>query len=79
MAEIGPLKETDMNFAMYLINLLKQPSTYAGFASLAAALGLHFSAVQLNSISTFLMSVGGLLAVFISESGSPPPPPPAAH
>jgi hypothetical protein len=47
------------------VNRLKEPSTYAGVASLALALGL--SDVQWEAISAAVAGLAGLAAVFLME------------
>jgi len=49
----------------WIIARLREPSTYAGLAGLAAAVGL--SDPQWQAISVAVMGVAGLLAVFIHE------------
>ena len=49
-----------------LVNRLKEPSTYAGFAALAIVLGI--SADQFAAGATAAAAVFGLIAVFIGES-----------
>lgn len=55
-----------MNFVHWLLARLKEPSTYAGFAGLALALGL--SDVQWAAISTAVAGLAGVAAVFLSEA-----------
>lgn len=49
----------------YFIDLLKQPSTYAGLAGIAAAFGL--SAPEWAAISGALAGIFGAVAFFVSE------------
>lgn len=54
-----------MKFVSWLVNRLKEPSTYAGVASLALAFGL--SDVQWEAISAAVAGLAGLAAVFLME------------
>ena len=49
----------------WILGRLREPSTYAGLAGLAAALGL--SDPQWQAVSVAVMGVAGLLAVLIHE------------
>jgi hypothetical protein len=55
-----------MNFVHWLLARLKEPSTYAGFAGLALAVGL--SDVQWAAVSTAVAGLAGVAAVFLSEA-----------
>lgn len=55
-----------MVILLWLLARLKEPSTYAGFAGLALALGL--SDVQWAAISTAVAGLAGVVAVFLSET-----------
>jgi hypothetical protein len=54
-----------MKFVSWLVNRLKEPSTYAGVASLALALGL--TDAQWQAISAAVAGLAGLAAVFLME------------
>jgi hypothetical protein len=54
-----------MNFVSWLLNRLKEPSTYAGFAGLALAFGL--SDVQWSAVSALVAALAGAAAVFLAE------------
>ena len=54
-----------MKFVSWLVNRLKEPSTYAGVASLALALGR--TDVQWEAISAAVAGLAGLAAVFLME------------
>jgi hypothetical protein len=58
-----------MNFVSWLVNRLKEPSTYAGFAGLALAFGL--SDAQWAAVSTVVASLAGVIAMFLSETPAP--------
>jgi hypothetical protein len=55
-----------MALILWLLARLKEPSTYAGFAGLALAVGL--SDVQWAAISTAVAGLAGVAAVFLSEA-----------
>jgi len=52
-----------MKMVSWIVNRLKEPSTYAGVASLALALGL--TDVQWEAISAAVAGLAGLAAVFL--------------
>jgi hypothetical protein len=54
-----------MSIVHFILKRLKEPSTYAGVASLALALGL--TDVQLEAISAAVAGLAGLAAVFLME------------
>jgi len=58
-----------MNFVSWLVNRLKEPSTYAGFAGLALAFGL--SDAEWAAVSTAVAGLAGVVAVFLSETPAP--------
>jgi hypothetical protein len=58
-----------MNFVSWLVNRLKEPSTYAGFAGLALAFGL--SDAEWAAVSTAVAGLAGVIAVFLSETPAP--------
>jgi len=49
----------------FVLNRLREPSTYAGLAGLAAAVGIAEPLYQ--AISAVVMAVAGLAAVVMSE------------
>jgi hypothetical protein len=58
-----------MNLVSWLVNRLKEPSTYAGFAGLALAFGL--SDAEWAAVSTVVASLAGVIAMFLSETPAP--------
>lgn len=54
----------------YIIERLKEPSTYAGLGALLAAAGIHLSDAQVGSITALALAVGGALSVFLPERKS---------
>ena len=49
----------------FVLKRLREPSTYAGFAGLAAAVGIAEPLYQ--AISAVVMAAAGLAAIFLSE------------
>lgn len=49
----------------FVLKRLREPSTYAGFAGLAAAVGIAEPLYQ--AISAVIMAVAGLAAIVMSE------------
>jgi len=54
-----------MKMVSWIVNRLKEPSTYAGVASLALSFGL--TDVQWEAISAAVAGLAGLAAVFLME------------
>jgi hypothetical protein len=50
----------------FVLNRLREPSTYAGLAGLAAAVGIAEPLYQ--AISAVIMAAAGLAAIFLSEN-----------
>lgn len=50
----------------WIVARLREPSTYAGFAGLAAAIGIAGPLYQ--AASTVVMALAGLAAVLLSEN-----------
>jgi hypothetical protein len=55
-----------MKIVSWLISRLKEPSTYAGFAGIALALGL--SDTEWATVSTAVAGLAGVAAMFLSEA-----------
>lgn len=55
-----------MNVVHWVLNRMKEPSTYAGFSALALAFGL--SDAQWAALSTAAAGLAGVAAVFLSET-----------
>lgn len=58
-----------MNKYDYLARL-KEPSTYAGFAALAAVFGVGIAPVEMQSISLIGSAIAGVIAMFLPERKS---------
>lgn len=54
-----------MKMVSWIVNRLKEPSTYAGVASLALAFGL--TDVQWEAISAAVAGLAGVAAMFLTE------------
>ncbi len=50
----------------WILTRLREPSTYAGFAGLALAVGI--SSADWATISAAIAAVAGVIAMFISET-----------
>ncbi len=53
---------------LWIINRLKEPSTYAGLAGLAGAFGIAEPVYQ--AATSFIMALAGLAAIFLAEKQS---------
>lgn len=49
-----------------IVARLKEPSTYAGFAGIALAVGI--SAPLFTAVTTFMAAAAGLIAIFVAEN-----------
>lgn len=56
-----------MNLLQIIIHQLKQKSTWAGLATIAAVVGLKVSGEQVAAISTAVIGAIGLYEVFRNE------------
>jgi hypothetical protein len=55
-----------MKIVSWLLDRLKEPSTYAGFAGIALAFGL--SAEEWSTIYTAAAALAGVVAMFLAEA-----------
>ena len=55
-----------MKIVSFLVNRLKEPSTYAGFSGIALAFGL--SAEEWSTVHTAIAALAGVAAMFLSEA-----------
>ena len=60
-----------MSFLSYVINRMKEPSTYAGLAALLGVVGLKVAPDQLNALITVLTALAGAIAVFVPDMNKP--------
>lgn len=54
----------------YILSRLREPSTYAGAAAIAAAFGLSVSAEWVQAVSALGAAVAGVAAVVMREGTS---------
>jgi hypothetical protein len=57
-----------MKFRCFVLARLSEPSTYAGFAALLAACGVHVDDVTWQAALQLLMAAAGFAAVLMSEN-----------
>lgn len=55
-----------MKVVSWLVNRLKEPSTYAGFAGIALAFGL--SDAEWATVSTAIAGLAGVVAMILSDA-----------
>lgn len=55
-----------MKIVSWLVNRLKEPSTYAGFSGIALAFGL--SAEEWSTVYTAAAGLAGVIAMILSEA-----------
>lgn len=55
-----------MKIVSFLVNRLKEPSTYAGFSGIALAFGL--SGEEWSTVYTALAGLAGLVAMLLSDA-----------
>ena len=60
-----------MSFLSYILNRMKEPSTYAGLAALLGVVGLKVAPDQLNALITVLTALAGAIAVFVPDLNKP--------
>lgn len=60
-----------MSILSYIVNRLKEPSTYAGLAALLGVVGLKIAPDQLSAIITVLTGLAGAIAVFVPDLNKP--------
>jgi hypothetical protein len=60
-----------MSFLSYIVNRMKEPSTYAGLAALLGVVGLKVAPDQLNALITVLTALAGAIAVFVPDLNKP--------
>lgn len=54
----------------YIINRLKEPSTWSGLGMLAVSLGLGVPPGTIEAITQVATGVGGLLSIFLREKSA---------
>jgi hypothetical protein len=60
-----------MSILSYLVNRLKEPSTYAGLAALLGVVGVKMAPEAMQAIITVLTAIAGAIAVFVPDLNKP--------
>jgi len=60
-----------MSILAYLVNRLKEPSTYAGLATVLGVVGVKMAPEAMQAIITVLTAVAGAIAVFVPDLNKP--------
>ncbi len=55
----------------FILDRAKEPSTYAGIATLLTAAGVHYTTDMFNAAVALAVAVAGLVAVLLPEKSSP--------
>lgn len=54
--------------AKYLLNRLREPSTWRGIALLGTVLGINLNPDQINGVVSFGLALSGFIGVFIPDT-----------
>lgn len=54
----------------YIVDRLKEPSSYAGLGALLALVGVHLDGQLLQAIAGVAAALAGLASIFIKEQAS---------
>ncbi len=60
-----------MSILAYIVNRLKEPSTYAGLAALLGVVGVKMAPESLQAIVTVLTALAGAIAVLVPDLNKP--------
>ena len=60
-----------MSIVAYIVNRLKEPSTYAGLAALLGVVGVKLAPEAMQAIITVLTAIAGAVAVFVPDMNKP--------
>lgn len=60
-----------MSIVAYIVNRLKEPSTYAGLAALLGVVGVKMAPEAMQAIITVLTAIAGAVAVFVPDLNKP--------
>lgn len=60
-----------MAILAYIVNRLKEPSSYAGLAALLGLVGVKLAPEALSAIIAVLTAVAGAVAVFVPDTNKP--------
>ncbi len=55
----------------FILDRAKEPSTYAGIATLLTAAGIHYTSDLFNAAVALAVAVAGLVAVLLPEQKAP--------
>ncbi len=55
----------------FILDRAKEPSTYAGLATLLTAAGIHYTSDLFNAAVALAVAVAGLVAVLLPEQKAP--------
>jgi hypothetical protein len=55
----------------FILDRAKEPSTYAGLATLLTAAGIHYTSDVFNAAVALAVAVAGLVAVLLPERKEP--------
>jgi hypothetical protein len=55
----------------FILDRAKEPSTYAGLATLLTAAGIHYTTDIFNAAVALAVAVAGLVAVLLPEQKAP--------
>lgn len=55
----------------YIVNRMKEPSTYAGLAALLGVVGVKLAPEALQAIITVATAIAGAVAVFVPDLNKP--------
>jgi hypothetical protein len=55
----------------FILDRAKEPSTYAGLATLLTAAGIHYTSDVFNAAVALAVAVAGLVAVLLPEQKAP--------
>jgi len=55
----------------FILDRAKEPSTYAGLATLLTATGIHYTTDLFNAAVALAVAVAGLVAVLLPEQKGP--------
>jgi hypothetical protein len=55
----------------FILDRAKEPSTYAGLATLLTAAGIHYTSDVFNAAVALAVAVAGLIAVLLPEQKAP--------
>lgn len=60
-----------MSVLAYIVNRMKEPSTYAGLAALLGVVGVKMAPEAMQAIITVLTAIAGAVAVFVPDLNKP--------